>query len=137
MPWFPVALLFIRLLSPVDLFSEPEQAKIREKVRQSCEAVDRQSIDRKWVDAIRVLPAESDGKQAYVSFLKERYDYTITRLNEAYGLDFQSFTDITSFDFKTLDRGRPVVQKDDEAFLEAMREIVERLSQEGLKSCRH
>lgn len=136
MPWFPVALLFAHFLLPVDLFSEAEQAKIRAKVRQSCEAVDLQSIDRKWVEAIRALPPESDGKQAYVSFLKERYDYTIARLNEAYGLDFQSFTDITSFDFKTLDRKRAAVEKDDEAFTETIREIVERLSKEGLKDCR-
>ena len=131
-----VALAAALSLSPADVFAETVQTSIRAKVQQACEVVDTSAMGREWVDFIRTLDSESDGKQAYVGFLKERYAYTIGRLNEAYGLDAQSFTELTSLNFKSLDRTRKAVVEDDGAFLVSMREIIERVAQEGLKGCR-
>lgn len=72
---------------------------------------------RAWVDAIRLLPAESPGRQQYVEFLKEKYAYNIESLNKAYGLSVSSFTELFSFDFRRLDKSRPAVTADDAAFL--------------------
>ncbi|MCX6595465.1 MAG: hypothetical protein NTV70_03760 [Acidobacteria bacterium] len=131
-----VALAAALSLSPADVFSEAVQTSIRTKVQQACEPVDTAAIGRDWVDFTRGLDSEADGKQAYVGFLKERYEYTIGRLNEAYGLDAQSFTELTALNFKSLDRARKAVVEDDATFLASLREIVERISQEGLKKCR-
>ncbi len=130
-----VALAAALFLSPADVFSEAVQTSIRNKVQQACEAVDTAAIGREWVDFARGLDSEADGKQAYVGFLKERYEYNIVRLNEAYGLDAQSFTELTSLNFKSLDRTRKAVMEDDATFLASLREIVARVSQEGLKKC--
>jgi quinoprotein glucose dehydrogenase len=82
-------------------------------------------VSREWVDYIRGLPPEAAGKQMYVNFLKDRYGYVIGSLNEAYGIDAQSFTEMETFPWKTLDRTRPKVREDDEAFRLL---IVEKLS---------
>ena len=131
-----VALAAALSLSPADIFSEAVQTRVRTQVRQACQAVDTAAIGREWVDFIRALDSESDGKQAYVGFLKERYEYNIARLNEAYGLDAQSFTELTSLNFKSLDRTRKAVVEDDGVFLASIREVVGRISQEGLSRCR-
>jgi hypothetical protein len=131
-----VALAAALSLSPVDVFSEAVQTSIRAKVQQACEAVDTAAMGREWVDFTRGLDSEADGKQAYVGFLKERYEYNIGRLNEAYGLDAQSFTELTSMNFKSLDRTRKAVVEDDTAFLFSLREIVDRVSREAVSRCR-
>ncbi len=131
-----VALAAALSLSPVDLFSEAVQASIRAKVQEACEVVDTAAMGREWVDFARGLDSEADGKQAYVGFLKERYEYNIGRLNEAYGLDAQSFTELTSMNFKSLDRARKAVVEDDAQMLGMLREIVVRVSQEGLAQCK-
>lgn len=131
-----VALAAALSLSPADVFSEAVQTSIRAKVQAACQPVDTAAIGREWVDFTRALDSEADGKQTYVGFLKERYDYSIGRLNEAYGLDAQSFTELTSLNFKSLDRARKAVVEDDRVFLESIREVVQRISQEGLKQCR-
>ena len=119
-----------------DIFSEAGQQTIRAGVQAKCTALDPAIIDRGWVDFIRGLPAEADGKQAYIGFLKDRYEYTIARVNEAYGVDYSSFTDLTAFDFLSIERDRPVVMKDDEAFIQTMRDIAARISGEELTKCK-
>jgi hypothetical protein len=69
-----------------------------------------------WVSAIRQSSSETPGKQMYVAYLKERYEYNIGRLNEAYGLEASAFTDLSESDFRTLDRKRPAVVEDDREF---------------------
>ncbi len=71
---------------------------------------------RDWADYARRQPAESELRQNYVAFLKERYSYTIGRVNEAYGLEAASFTDLTAIDFRPLDRTRAAVADDDKEF---------------------
>ena len=69
------------------------------------------------VTAIRKLSAESAGKQQYVGFLKERYAYSIERVNQIYGLESTSFSDLLIESFAHLDLARPEVAADDHQFL--------------------
>ena len=69
------------------------------------------------VTAIRKLSAESAGKQQYVGFLKERYAYSIERVNQIYGLASTSFSDLLIESFAQLDLARPEVAADDRQFL--------------------
>lgn len=75
---------------------------------------------REWVDAVRRMSEEAPAKQQYAQFLKDRYGYNIGRLNEAYGLDAGSFTELLTYDYRRLDRQRPAVRRDDEAFLKLL-----------------
>lgn len=69
------------------------------------------------VTAMRRLSAESAGKQQYVGFLKERYAYSIERVNEIYGLESTSFSDLLTEGFAALDTSRAAVAADDRQFL--------------------
>lgn len=60
---------------------------------------------------------DTASKQQYVSFLKERYAYSIERVNELYGLESTSFTDLLTDRFPKLDQSRPTVVTDDRDFL--------------------
>ncbi len=82
--------------------------------------------------AIRHGP-ESASKQQYVAFLKERYSYSIERVNELYGLESTSFTDLLTDKFTNFDSSRPAVLADDRLFLiEAAGRLAESLT-EALK----
>ncbi|MBY0506160.1 MAG: hypothetical protein K2X03_19745 [Bryobacteraceae bacterium] len=67
--------------------------------------------------ALRRLGADSAGKQQYVGYLKERYAYSIERVNEIYGLESTSFSDLLTESFTRLDTGKPAVAADDRQFL--------------------
>jgi hypothetical protein len=56
--------------------------------------------------------------------LKDRYAYNIARLNEAYGLEAAAFTDLVESDFRTLDRSRSAVKKDDADFYNVLEETL-------------
>ena len=75
---------------------------------------------REWVRAVRQWPEEAPAKQQYVQFLKDLYGYNIARLNEAYGLNAGSFTELLTYDYRHLDTRRPAVRRDDEAFLKVL-----------------
>jgi hypothetical protein len=75
---------------------------------------------REWVDAVRRMREESPAKQQYVAYLKDAYGYNIARLNEAYGIEAGSFTELLTFDYRRLDRARPAVRRDDEGFLKIL-----------------
>jgi hypothetical protein len=90
------------------------------KVKPGDTVVFRPEPAREWVDAIRRLPEASPGKQQYVQFLKDEYGYQIDRLNAAYGLQCGSFTELLSMDYRSLDRGREAVVRDDAAFLKIL-----------------
>jgi len=114
-----------------DVFSERYQSDLRERLRREKASLNLDAVSRAWVDHIRTLAAETDSKQAYVQFLKDRYDYVIARFNEAYGLDAQSFTDLTSLDFRALDRSRPAVAEDDAEFVRSIRDVLSRVAREA------
>lgn len=79
------------------------------------------AVELRWgrdfaLSDLRRLSSSHDWKQFYVNWLKVRYAYNIARLNEAYGLESTSFTDLTESDFRRLDTQRAAVQKDDKDF---------------------
>lgn len=67
--------------------------------------------------ALRQLPAESAGKQQYVGFLKERYAYSIERVNAIYGLESTSFSDLLNESFAQLPTNQTAAAADDRQFL--------------------
>jgi hypothetical protein len=69
-----------------------------------------------WVSAIRSAGSDTEGKQMYIMFLKEKYGYNIGRVNAAYGLEASAFTDLAESNLRTLDTGRPAVTQDDAEF---------------------
>lgn len=120
-----VTLLLYPPLPPADVFSPEFETRVAALRKSTAKPI--VHVNEAWVEFIRRLPAESPGKQAYVGFLKDRYGYTIGRVNEAYAIDFSSFTDLTSFDFQSLNRSRPAVVADDREFLATIREVLDRL----------
>lgn len=79
---------------------------------------------REWVTAVRRMAESAPAKQQYVQFLKELYGYNIGRLNEAYGMEAGSFTELLSYDYRRLDLARPAVRRDDAAFLKILTDAV-------------
>jgi hypothetical protein len=76
-------------------------------------------VPGKWrapVQAARKADSSSLQKQFYSAFLKKRYGYQIAALNQAYGLEASSFTELASFDFAQLDENRLEVLADDVEF---------------------
>jgi hypothetical protein len=73
-----------------------------------------------WVFAVRRMREDTPAKQQYVQFLKDLYGYNIGRLNEAYGLEAGSFTELLTYDYRRLDSKRAAVRHDDEAFLKTL-----------------
>lgn len=90
------------------------------QVKKAEEVAFRPAPSRDWVHAVRKMREEAPAKQQYVQFLKELYGYNIGRLNEAYGLEAGSFTELLTYDYRRLDPQRPAVRRDDEAFLKSL-----------------
>ena len=73
--------------------------------------------NRAWVNWFRGLQGDSPGKQQYVQFLKETYNYSIGDVNKAYGIDSTSFTDLGQFNWNAATLDAPKPRQDDEEFL--------------------
>jgi hypothetical protein len=86
-------------------------------------------------ETMRKLDSNSEGKQFYVLWLKDRYSYNIARLNEAYGLEAAAFTDLVESDFRTLDRSRSAVKKDDADFYQVLEETLTQKTAVLLETC--
>lgn len=116
---FAAALVVISLSPWPDPF---DSAFLRQLPRAAkAEEVEfRPAPSREWVHAVRRMREEAPAKQQYVQFLKDLYGYNIGPLNEAYGLDAGSFTELLTYDYRRLDPGRPAVRRDDETFLKAL-----------------
>lgn len=134
----------IPLPPPFDVFADSAGAEFSRLAEAACAKAKGSSDgvyklsqlpDQQWLEAIRRLTGGEAGKELYVGFLKDKYEYNINRLNEAYGLDSQSFTDLTGDPFKTLDRKRPAVESDDREMVATIRETVLRLLKEALARC--
>ena len=117
----PAALESIDL--PGDLFDEQLVAAVQKAAlagRQRSNLVGYTWTPSPWtrarVTAIR-RSGESASKQHYVGFLKERYAYSIERVNELYALESTSFTDLLTDRFLNLDETRATVAADDRDFL--------------------
>lgn len=95
------------------LYGKPRAAK--------AEAVEFRPVPaRAWVQAVRQMKEDAPAKQQYVQFLKELYGYNIGKLNEAYGLNAGSFTELLNYDYRRLDLERPAVERDDASFLKIL-----------------
>ncbi|MBF0198944.1 MAG: hypothetical protein HQL32_14600 [Planctomycetes bacterium] len=70
-----------------------------------------------WVSQIRLLGVEADGKKAYVSFLKQRYEGNMEKLKEYYSLSDDNLRALEEYDFSILYLGHPTIIKDDEVFM--------------------
>lgn len=113
------------------------------RIEAACKQVlqrDAQGLELEWGDVtgaakLATLPSSAEGKQFYIAWLKDRYAYNITRLNEAYGLESTSFTDLTENDFRQVDRKRPAVAEDDRLFLLDLAETVKQKLDAIFQSC--
>ncbi len=113
------------------------------RIRAACAAVKQQDavgIELEWgqptgAAEIATQPSSSDGKQFYIAWLKDRYNYNIAKLNEAYGLESTSFTDLTENDFRRVDRKRPAVAEDDKRFLEDLAAAVKQKVDDLFQAC--
>ncbi|HPA18828.1 MAG TPA: hypothetical protein PLU30_13845 [Verrucomicrobiae bacterium] len=70
-----------------------------------------------WVSALRELPTTAPGRQAYATFLENRYANRLADLNTIYGLALTALAQIRDADLAAIAVGRHVVQEDDDAFL--------------------
>lgn len=138
-----------------DVFSSAFEEKVKEIIRQKCEAARDQAnvigysftdtpryqldIVRKrrgtdWVSYLRSLAADAAGKQTYVQFLREEYSNDITAFQQKYRLPhISSFNELLDFDFQHLELTRPAIRQDDEAFLVRIVERIYQLSQQYIR----
>jgi hypothetical protein len=70
-----------------------------------------------WVSALRELPPDAAGRQAYATFLEKRYVNRLDDLNAIYGLALTALDQLRDANLTAIAVGRPVVQEDDNAFL--------------------
>jgi hypothetical protein len=116
---------------------------LRPRIETACKAIaarDGEGLELEWGEetgaaALARLASATDGKQFYVSWLKDRYGYNIARLNEAYGLDSTSFSDLAESDFRQVDRSRAAVREDDRLFLEYLATTVQQKVAEMFQAC--
>ncbi|MFN0103932.1 MAG: hypothetical protein ACKV2U_17840 [Bryobacteraceae bacterium] len=113
---FAAALVVISLTPWPDPFDSAFLRRVPRATKAE-EVEYRPAPSRDWVHAVRRMHEDAPAKQQYVQFLKDLYGYNIGRLNESYGLDAGSFTELLTYDYRRLDTQRPAVRRDDESFL--------------------
>lgn len=91
--------------------------------------------DRTGAAELATLNSASDGKQFYIGWLKDRYGYNIAKINEAYGMEMTSFSDLSESDFKKVDRTRKAVAADDRLFLTDLEEMLKLKVDEMFQTC--
>lgn len=84
---------------------------------------------------LSTLNSASEGKQFYIGWLKDRYGYNIAKINEAYGLEMTSFSDLSESDFKKVDRTRKAVAEDDRLFLADLEVTLQQKVDEMFQAC--
>lgn len=136
----------------VDVFSEAFADHVDQTIRKHCEAArdnpytmgysltdtPRYDLDiiRKrrgtdWVSFIRQLDPDAAGKKRYVEFLRARYG-TFSDFKTGYRLaNIQSFDELYSYPFHTLELTRDAVRTDDEAFLVLIADRIYKLTSEA------
>ena len=87
------------------------------------------------VAAVRALVKGEESKEIYVQFLKDRHGYLIGRVNEIYGEDATSFTELLTRAFHTVDEKKREVRDDDAAFGEVLMARWKRAVERGWKEC--
>ena len=110
--------------------------ELEDRARSACGREFRVELGAKApVAAIRQLVKGEEGKEIYVQFLKDRYGYAIGQINEIYGLDATSFTELLTRDFREVDGAKREVRADDAAFLGVVLAYWERAVERGGKRC--
>lgn len=112
-----VTALVVISLTP---WPDPFDAAFLRHMPRAEEVEFRPAPSRDWVHAVRRMREEAPAKQQYVLFLKDLYGYNIGRLNDAYGLEAGSFTELLTYDYRRLDARREAVRRDDEGFLKIL-----------------
>ncbi len=112
-----------------DVFDDSVQTAFRQALIPACRQIANDSLvlgvafvdlpiwDSRRVDFYRALPAAAPGKTEYVRFLEDQYAGEIQSLNQAYGTQFTSFTDLSAATAWTLDTNQATVQQDDDLFM--------------------
>lgn len=138
--------VLLTILSPGEAprVLEPDfTPKLRLRVERACVAVRERpaaGAELEWGDgagaaALGTLPSGSEGKQFYIAWLKDRYGYNIARINEAYGTEATSFSDLSENNFSRVDRARPAVAEDDKLFLADLEEMLKQKVDEMFQAC--
>ncbi|HEY3739954.1 MAG TPA: hypothetical protein VGL53_08915 [Bryobacteraceae bacterium] len=112
----------LRLPAHFDPYAVDATARYEAAARVAC-AVPKPPgfIGYRWIlppvaGELRMLTGTSEGKQIYIGFLKSQYGYQIARLNEDYGTDAQSFTELLESPMARVDATRAKVRRDDAEF---------------------
>lgn len=95
--------------------------------------ISRQRHLKDWVTYLRSMGPNAAGKQAYVAFLKEKYQ-TIDAFNKAYGLGFRSFDSMLNGRFDHIDFHQAQVVQDDQEFLGVIADHLYKLATETIKA---
>lgn len=138
--------VLLTILNPGDapqLLEADFAPKLRAKVDRSCTLVRQRAatgVELEWGDgagaaAIATLPSSSEGKQFYIGWLKDRYRYNIAKINEAYGTESTSFSDLSENNFSKVDRSRPAVAEDDKLFLSDLEGMLKQKVDELFQAC--
>ncbi len=123
---------------------EPEtETSLRSRVGHACEKVKAEGAVGAELEMgqetgalqLATLASASEGKQFYIGWLKDRYGYNIAKINEAYGLDMTSFSDLSESDFRQVDRKRKAVVEDDRLFLADLESMLKQKVDEMFQAC--
>lgn len=139
-------LVVLTILNPGDsprVLEADFAPKLQVKVDRSCTLVRERAavaVELEWGDgagaaAIATLPSSSEGKQFYIAWLKDRYRYNIAKINESYGTEATSFSDLSENDFRKIDRSRPAVAEDDKLFLSDLEEMLKQKVDKLFQAC--
>ncbi len=143
---FAEILIVLTLLNPGEgpRVLEPEtESALRLRVGRACEkakadgAVGAELVMGQETGAPQLATQASatEGKQFYIAWLKDRYGYNIVKINEAYGLEMTSFSDLSESDFRQVDRKRKAVAEDDRLFLADLESMLKRKVDEMFQAC--
>ena len=116
---------------------------LRPRIEKACADVKKNSaagLQLEWggdagAGALRRLSSDSDGKQFYIAWLKDRYGYNVARVNQAYALESTSFSDLAESSFEKLDLTRVAVREDDAAFLVYLEATLKQRIDEMFQAC--
>ncbi len=138
--------IVLTLLSPGEgpRVLEPEmEASLRSRVGRACEkaktngaiGAELEMGQETGAQQLAVQASATEGKQFYIAWLKDRYGYNIAKINEAYGLEMTSFSDLSESDFRQVDRKRKAVAEDDRLFLADLESMLKQKVDEMFQAC--
>lgn len=82
-------------------------------------------LPKQVMEKILAQPSTQWGKRQWVEFLKERYGYSVERVNEAYGMEAASFSDVLIANWRLAKRNA----QEEEEFLRALEKDLLRVAE--------